>query len=151
MVQLSYLYMTTGKTIALTIWTFVSKVMSLLFNTLPRLVKALLPRSKYLLISCLQSLTAVILEPKKIKSIHCFPIYLPWSDGMGFYDLCFWTLSFKPTFSLSSFIQIKIWFNWDIYIYRQIYTYINTKSIASNKNDGKIQFMYHRTLQLIFK
>ena len=77
MVQLSHLYMTTGKTIALIIWTFVSKIMSLLFNTLPRFVKALRPRSKCLLISCLQSLTAVILEPKKIKSIHCFLIYLP--------------------------------------------------------------------------
>ena len=69
MVQLSHLYMTTGKTIALTKWTFVSKVMSLLFNTLSRLVIAFLPRSKYLLISWLQSPSAVILEPKKIKSV----------------------------------------------------------------------------------
>ena len=69
MVQLSYPYMTTGKTISLTIWTFVSKVMSLLFNMLPRLVIAILRRSKHLLISCLQSPSAVILEPKKIKSV----------------------------------------------------------------------------------
>ena len=68
MVQLSYLYMTTGKTIALTIWTFVGKVMSLLFNTLSMFVIAFLPRSKCLLILWLQSLNTVILEPKKIKS-----------------------------------------------------------------------------------
>ena len=61
--------MTTGKTIALTRWTFVGKVMSLLFNMLSRLVITFLPRSKHLLISCLQSLSAVILEPKKIKSV----------------------------------------------------------------------------------
>ena len=61
--------MTTGKTIALTIWTFVGKVMSLLFNMLSRLVIAFLPRSKHLLISWLQSPSAVILEPKKIKSL----------------------------------------------------------------------------------
>ena len=67
-VQLSHPYMTTGKTIALTRWTFVGKVMSLLFNMLFRLVIAFLPRSKRLLISWLQSPSAVILEPKKIKS-----------------------------------------------------------------------------------
>ena len=67
-VQLSHPYMTTGKTIALTRWTFVGKVMSLLFNMLSRLVITFLPRSKRLLISWLQSLSAVILEPKKVKS-----------------------------------------------------------------------------------
>ena len=67
-VQLSHPYMTTGKTIALTRQTFVSKVMSLLFNMLSRLVIAFLPRSKHLLISWLQSPSAVILEPKEIKS-----------------------------------------------------------------------------------
>ena len=66
-VQLSHPYMTTGKTIALTRWTFVGKVMSLLFNTLSRLVITFLPRSKHLLISCLQSPPAVILEPPKNK------------------------------------------------------------------------------------
>ena len=78
-VQLSHPYMTTGKTIALTRWTFVGKVMSLLFNTLSRLVIDFLPRSKCLLISWLQSPSAVILKPKKIVSycFHCFPIYLP--------------------------------------------------------------------------
>ena len=68
-VQLSHPYMTTGKTVTLTIQTFVSKVMSLLFNTLSRLVIAFLPRSKRLLISWLQSPSGVILEPKKIKSL----------------------------------------------------------------------------------
>ena len=67
-VQLSHPYMTTGKTIALTRWTFVGKVMSLLFNMLSRLVIAFLPRSKHILISWLQSPSAVILEPPKIKS-----------------------------------------------------------------------------------
>ena len=69
MVQLSHPYMTTGKTIALARWTFVGKVMSLLFNMLSRLVIAFLPRSKQLLISWLQSPSAVILKLKKIKSV----------------------------------------------------------------------------------
>ena len=69
MVQLSHPYMTTGKTIALIRWTFVSKVMSLLFNMPSRLVITFLPRSKRLLISWLQSPSAVILEPKIIKSV----------------------------------------------------------------------------------
>ena len=82
-VQLSHPYLTTGKTIALTTWTFVGKVMSLLFNTLSRLVIAFLPRSKCLLISWLQSPSAVILDPPKMKSatvstvssIYCFIDY----------------------------------------------------------------------------
>ena len=69
MVQLSYPYMTAGKTIALTRWTFVGKVMSQVFNMLSSLVIAFLPRSKHLLISWLQSPSAVILEPLKIKSV----------------------------------------------------------------------------------
>ena len=69
MVQLSHPYMTTGKTIALAIWTVVGKVMSLLFNMPSRFLFASLPRSKHLLISWLQSPSAVILEPKKIKSV----------------------------------------------------------------------------------
>ena len=90
-VQLSQPYMTTGKTIALTRWTFVGKVMSLLFNMLSGLVLSFLPSSKCLLISWLQSPSAVNLEPKKIVShcFHCFPIYLPWSDGTGCHDLSF--------------------------------------------------------------
>ena len=73
MVQLLHPYMTTGKTIALTRWTFVGKVMSLLFNMLSRLVIALFPRSKHLLISWLQSPSSVMLEPPKIKSLTFFP------------------------------------------------------------------------------
>ena len=79
-VQLSQPYTTTGKTITLTMWTFVGKVMSLLFNILSRFVIAFLPRSKHLLISWQQSPSAVILEPKKMKSVTVFtfpPIYLP--------------------------------------------------------------------------
>ena len=76
-VQLLHQYMTTGKTIALTRWTFVGKVMSLLFNMLSRLVITFLSRSKRLLISWLQLPSAVILEPQKIKSDTVFPIYLP--------------------------------------------------------------------------
>ena len=78
MVQFSHPYMTIGKTIALTRWTFVGKVMSLLFNMLSRLVIAFLQRSKCLSISWVQSPSAVTLEPPKIKShcFHCFPIYL---------------------------------------------------------------------------
>ena len=92
--QLSQPYMTTGKTIALTRRTFFGKVMSLLLNMLSRLIITFLPRSKRLLISWLQSLSAVILEPKKVvwhcfHCFHCFPIYFPWSDGTGCHDLCF--------------------------------------------------------------
>ena len=114
MVQLSHPYMTTGKTIALSTWTFVGKVMSLLFNMLSRIIIAFLPRSKHLLISWLQSPSAVILEPKKIKSVTvsivspciCHEVMGP--DAMIF---VFWMLSFKPTFSLSSFTFIKRVFN----------------------------------------
>ena len=85
MVQLSHPYMTTGKKIASTRWTFVSEGMFLLLNMLSRFVIAFLLRSKCLLISCLQSPSAVILEPKKIvcHCLHCFPNYLLWSDGTG--------------------------------------------------------------------
>ena len=75
MVQLSHPYMTTGKTIAMTVWTFVCKMMFVLFNTLSRFVIDFLPRSKHLLILWLQSPSAVIFEPKKIKSatVSTFP------------------------------------------------------------------------------
>ena len=90
-VQFSHPYMTTGKTIALTRWTFVGKVMSQLLNMLSRLVITFLPRSKHLLISWLQSPLAVILEPKKIvcHCFHYFHIYLPWRDGTRCHDLSF--------------------------------------------------------------
>ena len=109
MVQISHLYMTTGKTISLSIQTFVGKVMSLLFYVLSRFVIAFLPRSKCLLISWLQSPSAVILESKKIKSLTvsivspsiCHEVMVP--DVMM---LVFRMLSFKPAFSLNSFTFI---------------------------------------------
>ena len=94
-VQLSHPYMITGNTIALTRRTFVGKVMSLLFNMLSRLVIAFLPRSKRLLISWLQSPSAVILEPLKVSHcFHCFPIYLAGSDGTRCHDLSFLDVEF---------------------------------------------------------
>ena len=102
--------MTIGKTIALTIQTFVGKVMSQLFNMLSRLVMTFLPGSKHLLISWLQSPSTVILEPKEIKYLTvsifsqsiCYEVM--GSDAM---ILVFWMLSFKSAFSVSSFIFIK--------------------------------------------
>ena len=110
-VQLSYPYMTTGKTIALIRQTFVGKVLSLLFNMLSRLLIAFLPRNKCLLISWLQSPSAVILESKKIKSVTVSPSIC--HEVMGLYTmiLVFWMLSFKPAFSLSSFTFIKKFFS----------------------------------------
>ena len=111
MVQLSHPYMTTGKTIALTRWAFIGKVMSLLFNMLSRFVITFLPRRKHLLISWLQSPSEVILEPQIIKSLTvsivspstCYEVMGP--DAM---ILVLWMLSFKPTFSLSSFTFILV-------------------------------------------
>ena len=114
-VQLSHPYTTTGKTIALTRWTFVGKVTSLLFNMLSRLVITFLPRSKRLLISWLWSPSALILEPPKIKSATVSTVYpsicheVMGPDAM---ILVFWILSFKPTFSLSSFTFIKRLFSY---------------------------------------
>jgi len=99
-VQFSHPYMTNGKTIALTRWTFLGNETSLLFNMLFRLVITFLPRCKRLLISWLQSSSAVILEPPHQKKnkvchcFHCFPIYLPWSDGTRCHDLCFLNVEF---------------------------------------------------------
>jgi len=94
-VQLSHPYMTTGKAIALTRWTFVGKVTSLLLNMLPRLVITFLPRSKHLLISRLQSPSAVILEPRKIKSDTVSPVSPFIShDGTGCHDLRFLNVEF---------------------------------------------------------
>ena len=102
--QLSHPYMTTGKTIALTRWTFIDKVMSLLFNMLSRLVITFLPRSKSLLISCLLSPSEVILEPPKIKSATVSTVSLSICHEVMGPDatiLVFWMLSFSPTFSFS--------------------------------------------------
>ena len=94
MVQVLHPYMTTEKTINLTKWTFVVKVMSLLFNMLSRFVIAFLPRNKCLLISWLQSPSAVIFGAQENKVCHCFHIYLPWSDGTICHDLCFLNVEF---------------------------------------------------------
>ena len=110
MVQLSYPYMTVGKTITLTVCTFVSKVMFLLLNTLFRFVITFLPRSKHLLISWLQSPSAVILEAKKIKSVTVStfsPSICHEMMGPDIMILVFWMLSLKPAFSLFSFTLIK--------------------------------------------
>ena len=103
-VQLSNPYMTTGKTIALTRWTFAEKVMSQLLNMLSRLVITFLSRSKSLLISWLQSPSALILETKKIKSATVSTVFSSICHevmGLDAIILVFWMLSFKPTFSLS--------------------------------------------------
>ena len=109
MVQLSYLYITTGKTIGLTRWTFVGKVISLLFNMLSRLAITFIPRSNCLLISWLWSPSAVIWSPQKwsltvstVSPPICHEVMGP--DAM---ILVFWMLSFKPTLSLSSFTFIN--------------------------------------------
>ena len=111
-VQLSHPYMTTGKTIALTRWTFVGKVMSLPLNMLSKLVITFLPRSKSLLISWLQSPNAVILEPKKIMSVFIVsPSICHEVIGQDALIFVFWMLSFKPTFSSSSSTFIKSLFS----------------------------------------
>ena len=102
-------------TIALTRRTFVGKVMmSPLFKVLSRLIIAFLPRSKYLVISWLQSPLAVIVEPKKIVChyFHCFPIYLPWSDGTRYHDLSFLNVEFSASFStlIFHFQEEALWF-----------------------------------------
>ena len=109
-VQLSHPYMTPGKTIALTRWTVVDKIISLLFHMVSRFVIAFFPRSKHLLISWLQSPSAVILETRKIRSVtvSIFPLSICHEvmrlDAM---ILVFWMLSFMPAFSVSSFTFIK--------------------------------------------
>ena len=106
-VQLSHLYMTTGKTIALTRWTIVGKVMSLLFNMLSSLVITFLPRSKCVLISWLQSPSAVSLEPHRIKSATVSPSICHEVMGPDAMILVFWMLSLKPTFSRSFFTSSR--------------------------------------------
>ena len=100
-VQLSHPYMTTGKTVALTRRTFVGKVMFLLFNMLSRLVTAFHSRSKCLLVSWLQSPSAVIFiapQNKVSHCFHCFPIYFPWSDGTECHHLSFLNVRFQANF-----------------------------------------------------
>ena len=108
--------MTTGKTIALTRQTFIGKVMSLLFNMLSRLIITFLPRNKCLLISWLQSPSAAILELQKIKSVTVSTVYPSICHEMMGPDamiLVFWMLSFKPTFSLSSYLTYMQSTSWE--------------------------------------
>ena len=124
--------MTTGKTIALTRQTFVGKVMSLLLNMLSRLVITFLPRSKHLLISWLQSSYVVILEPKKIKSDTVSPSICHEVMGPDAMILVFRILSFKPTFSLSSFSLIKRLFSSS-----SCHHYPDTKARPGHPKKGK--------------
>ena len=106
--------MTTGKTIALIRWTFVGKVMSLFFNMLSHLVIAFLPRNKHLLVSWLQSPSAVILEPKKIKSVTISIVSPSICHEVMVLDAmisAFWMLSFRSAFSLPYFTFIKRFFS----------------------------------------
>ena len=110
MVQLSHPYTITGKTVALIRWTFAGRVISLVFNMLSRLITVFLPRSKGLSMSWLQLPSTEILESKKIKSVTVSTVFtFICHEVMGPDDmtLVFWMLSFKPTFSLSSFTFIK--------------------------------------------
>ena len=96
-VQLSHPYMTTGKTTAFIRWTFVGKVMSLLYNMPSRFVITFIPRSQHLLISWLQLPSVVIFRAQENKvcyCFHCFPIYLLWSDGTGCHDIHFLNVEF---------------------------------------------------------
>ena len=109
MVQLSHPHMITGKILPVTRGNFVSKVTSLLFNALSRFFIAVLPRSKHLSISWLQSPSAVTLEAKKIKChcFHCFPSICHEGMGLDTMMFIFWMLSFKSAFALSSFTFTK--------------------------------------------
>ena len=108
MVQLSHLYLTTGKTIALTIWTFVGKVMSLFFNMLSRFVITSKEKASF---NCLAAVTGHSdFGTQEKKICHCFyffPFYLAWNDLNFLRIFVFWMLNFKPVFSLSSFTFIK--------------------------------------------
>ena len=116
-VQLSHPYMTTGKTIAFTIWTSVGKMTFLLFNMLPRLVTAFLPRSKSF------NFTAAVTVHSEFgaqenKICHCFhfpPFYLPWSDGTGCQDLCFLNVEFQASFFTLLFNPHQEALPWDCY------------------------------------
>ena len=140
LVQLSHPYTTTGKTIALTIWTFVSKVVSLFLNTLSRFVIAFLPRSKRLWISQLQSPSTVILEPKKRKSVTastfppsiCYEVIGP--------DV-FLMLCLKPAFSLSSSILIKRLFS---------SSSLSALRVVSSAYRGYWRFSWKSWFQLVF-
>ena len=107
-VQLSHLYMTTRKTIPLTRWTFVGRVMCLLFNILSKLVISSKEQVSFNFMAAVTICGGFGVPQNKISHcFHCFPIYLPWSDRQDAMILVFWMLNFNPTFSLSSFTFIK--------------------------------------------
>ena len=135
-VQLLHLDLTTGKTIAMTRLISVSKIISLFFNMLSRLVIAFLPRSKCLLISWLQSPSAVILKPKKIvcHCFHCFPIYLPWSVLYKFIYSSVYPSIYPSSIHQPIYLSIYLPIHLSIYliypsiplsIYPSIHSYIN--------------------------
>ena len=143
-VQFSQPYMTTGKTVALTRWTCVSKVMSLLFNLLSRLVITFLPKNKCLLISWLQSPSAVILKPPKIRSLTvsifppsiCYEVMGP--DAM---ILVFWMFSSKPTLSLSSFTFTKRLFSFCFLLKCGVICMSEVIDISSGNLDSSLCFI----------
>ena len=127
--------MTTGKTTALIRWTFVGKAVSLLSNKLSRLVITFVPISKHLWISWLQSPSAVILEPPKMKSVTVSTVFPSCHEAMGLdaMILVFWMLSFKPTFSLFSFSSrgslVLCFLPWGwCYVYIWAYWYFSQQS-----------------------
>ena len=128
------------KTITLTRWIFVGKVMSLLFNMLSKLVITLLPRRKRLLISWLQSPSAVILEPQKVKSVTVSPSICHKVMGPDAMILLFWMLSFKPIFSLSSFTFIKKLFR----------SSLSAKRVVSSAYLRLFIFSWQSWFQLVF-
>ena len=144
MVQLSHPYMTTGKPSGLTRWTFVGKVLSLFFNILFRFVTAFLRRSKHLLISWLQSPSAVILESRKIKSVTVSlfsPSFCNEVIGPEAMILVFSMLSFKPAFSLSSFLPIKSLFRLHLMtlILQNKETFPDGSESSETEGEGEIQ------------
>ena len=146
MVQLSHPYMITGKTIVLTRWIFVSKVMCLFFNLLSRLIIAFLPRSKCLLISWLQSPSTVILDLKK-KSLSIFPFFpicheVMWLDTM---ILVFSMLSFKPAFSFLSFILIKRLFSSSLLSSIRVMSSVYLRFFWYFSRQSWFQFVLHPT------
>ena len=116
MAQLSHPYMTTGKIIALTRWTFVGKVMSLLFNVLSRLVITSKEQASFNFMAAVTICSDFGSPQNKVcHCLHCFPIYLPWSDRTKCHDLSFLNVGIKPAFSLSSFTFIKRLFSSSLY------------------------------------
>ena len=139
------------KTTALTIWTFVSEVLSLLFSTLSRFVTAFLPRSKRLLVSWLQLPSSVILEPKNLNSVTLYippPIYLPWNDGTGCPDLSVLNVEFKASLFASSFTFIKRLFSFSSFFAIRVVSYAYVR--LSIFLPAKFQFVIHPAQHFIW-